>query len=402
MSDILGLVPDPSGRGTFNIFTTCLSVLILCSWTAIHIKITEHLLYNKMLYALMTIFAPEVTLTVAIVELVSVVQHKRKLKVTSELIGTEQEEKTEQQQLKWTLVEGFYALMGGFLIKDGPTEHVASLSDMITLTGHGVISCRPSYSKDIRDKSKADTLSKLITIFQAMWFVIQCIARHVQHLPLSTLELGTLGYVAITFMMYGVWTHKPKDVRTCIVIEVKEAWCNQNWIRFLDKQQTDSEQTGQPKRKAMANTVDPLYWLRLWSMPLLLSSSRMGQELRNDKSTRRFASLVYVVVCISFGVWHCVAWNNYFPSRIEQLLWRISSVLSALPGVILLIAFKTSKFGESGHPVRLALASGLIFVWTALYIFARGFLFVEMFLSLRRMPAAVFETVKWTDFIPHI
>jgi hypothetical protein len=34
--------PEPRGRGTFNILSTCLTTMILCVWTAIHLNIPDH------------------------------------------------------------------------------------------------------------------------------------------------------------------------------------------------------------------------------------------------------------------------------------------------------------------------------------------------------------------------
>ncbi|EMD31967.1 hypothetical protein CERSUDRAFT_25736, partial [Gelatoporia subvermispora B] len=113
-----------------------------------------------------------------------------------------------------TLTEGFYARMGGFDIglRDGHRETVVTLERIIELEDKRQIARSTTFTFQINDKSKADTFSKLITLTQVMWFVLQCCARTAQHLPLSILEVGTLGYVAITVILYLVWFYKPKDV----------------------------------------------------------------------------------------------------------------------------------------------------------------------------------------------
>ena len=46
----------------------------------------------------------------------------------------------------------------------------------------------------INDRNKADTLLRVIALAQGIWFVINCLARAAQHLPLTTLELTVLAF----------------------------------------------------------------------------------------------------------------------------------------------------------------------------------------------------------------
>jgi len=55
-----------------------------------------------------------------------------------------------------------------------------------SLTGNG------DFSKaEIEDKSKGAAISKCVVILQTGWFVTQCVARGVQGLPITKLELAT-------------------------------------------------------------------------------------------------------------------------------------------------------------------------------------------------------------------
>ena len=47
---------------------------------------------------------------------------------------------------------------------------------------------------ELKDKGKSDALTKFIVLLQTLWFVIQCIARGIQHLPITELEIVTLAY----------------------------------------------------------------------------------------------------------------------------------------------------------------------------------------------------------------
>ena len=46
--------------------------------------------------------------------------------------------------------------------------------------------------EEIEDRSKADGLTKTIALGQSLWFIAQCLARRVQHLDLTLVELLTL------------------------------------------------------------------------------------------------------------------------------------------------------------------------------------------------------------------
>ena len=67
--------------------------------------------------------------------------------------------------------------------------------------------------EEIEDRSKADGFSKTIALGQTLWFVAQCIARRVQHLDLTLVELLTLSLAVLNGVMYFLWWNKPMDVR---------------------------------------------------------------------------------------------------------------------------------------------------------------------------------------------
>ncbi|KAJ7057624.1 hypothetical protein C8F01DRAFT_1027881, partial [Mycena amicta] len=66
--------------------------------------------------------------------------------------------------------------------------------------------------EDIEDKSKADGLAKLLVALQALWFCLQCISRAAQHLPISLLEITTVGHALYTLFTYVLWAYKPMNI----------------------------------------------------------------------------------------------------------------------------------------------------------------------------------------------
>lgn len=65
---------------------------------------------------------------------------------------------------------------------------------------------------EIRDKSKSDGVSKALVCVQACWFCAQCASRIAQGLPITLLELNTLGHSVCALLIYLIWWHKPADV----------------------------------------------------------------------------------------------------------------------------------------------------------------------------------------------
>ncbi|OCH84677.1 hypothetical protein OBBRIDRAFT_839524 [Obba rivulosa] len=74
-----------------------------------------------------------------------------------------------------------------------------TLNDFLKAQDQGVIDPK-SYADEIRDRSKTDTLFTLlrvITCLQAFRLVTECIVRAIRHLPITTFEFSTVGYVIV-------------------------------------------------------------------------------------------------------------------------------------------------------------------------------------------------------------
>ena len=67
--------------------------------------------------------------------------------------------------------------------------------------------------EEIGDRSKSDGFSKTIALGQTFWFVAQCLARIIQHLDLTLVELLTLSLAVLNGVMYFLWWNKSLDVR---------------------------------------------------------------------------------------------------------------------------------------------------------------------------------------------
>src|SRR5712671_4535643 len=104
--------------------------------------------------------------------------------------------------------------MGGFMEYEGNQPIRVLFPETLqsySLTGNGDF---PRISKaEIEDRSKGDAISKSVAILQTGWFVTQCIARALQGLPITELELVTVAFATLNFVIYLLWWDKPLNVQ---------------------------------------------------------------------------------------------------------------------------------------------------------------------------------------------
>ncbi len=72
--------------------------------------------------------------------------------------------------------------------------------------------------EELEDRAKGDFLSKAVAILQVSWFVIQVIARFVQGLAVTELEVITLALASMNAVMFFFWWNKPLGVKLPVKI----------------------------------------------------------------------------------------------------------------------------------------------------------------------------------------
>ena len=72
----------------------------------------------------------------------------------------------------------------------------------------------------MEDKSKQDTIAKVVTCFQFGCLIHQCLGRAAQRLTITTMELSAFAIVVCSIMTSLCWLHKPSDVRTPIKLRL--------------------------------------------------------------------------------------------------------------------------------------------------------------------------------------
>jgi hypothetical protein len=199
-------------RSTASLLWTCVLTLTICVYTVIHINLPlpngkpySHILC-KIKWAVFAVLAPELALTMALQQWNAARTLKRELNSLSSKRNDENLDAKSKQKFSTTYC--FYAVMGGFVVDVSDIHDSLSL---VTLQPLGILELAEKgrflelSENAIKDKSKADTLAKLLVCVQGMWMVIQCAGRKAEGLPISLLEIHVLVHVACALCMYALW-----------------------------------------------------------------------------------------------------------------------------------------------------------------------------------------------------
>ncbi|KAF8953236.1 hypothetical protein BDZ97DRAFT_1929852 [Flammula alnicola] len=322
----------------------------------------------------------------------------------------------------WTITHGFFVQMGGFLLcKGGRPIRTLDYEGLKKLITDKAIEIPTITEVEIKDRSKGDFISKGIVVLQTTWFVIQCIARWSEKLPLTELEVVTLAFAVLNAITYGLWWNKPQNVGVAVCLEEKKVGTDGDgdadtvgleteatippkvgWLRRKLKEDFEDEDIG--GGESLTSWLSFLLVVVPWRIVgngALRVPMFYAQEF-NDVRVVEISALL--VIAILFGSMHLIAWPFTFPSRTEQLLWRISALVITAEPAWLALAFPLERFVESDH--RFMWVRWLVYIplllGLPLYVIARIFLLTEAFLSLRVQPPAAYQSIEWTSVIPHL
>jgi hypothetical protein len=252
---------------------------------------------------------------------------------------------------------------------------------------------------ELKDKGKSDVLTKLLVLVQILWFVIQCIARGIQHLPLTELEVVTLAYTMLNFFIYIFWWDKPQNVGCPIRVYKASTAKHKKGGKEVDMWQTGSI-TGSVQKVLMyfAGEQDGYVdYSRESSLPMFWS----GRQDPNDTATF-LAPGGMSLVAMGFGAIHFIVWHSEFPSRTELILWRVACILLTTipitPWIAIVAIWGTSELPQWMTITFLAILS----LHPPLYIASRAATLLIASTALRSLPDAALIDVDWTAFIPHI
>ncbi|SJK96890.1 uncharacterized protein ARMOST_00138 [Armillaria ostoyae] len=362
-------LPASSGaqRTVFNIVRSCLATIFASTWFAVHPNVPGRNITTKGAISCaierarilaIAILAPEVIVAWAADQFIVAykVCHGTDISISSVIRRVWRGEKRKDFP-DLTMAHGFFLSMGGFYytgkvvvfdevpdtdvhVDDSDATFTTPLSPSSnfelwtvadspgSLLSFEILESQSDLMKNLadisaetmEDKSKGDALSKMFSILQISWFIAQCIARVVQGLSITLLEMTALAFAGLSMITYFLWWYKPLNVKYHMPLDGRE------W---------------RPSRSERQHwETAKLIWMS-WLFDGV-AGSIFGEsqsvyqyaDIRDGASpfssgttgggSRRFK--IMVGVGSLFGAFHCAAWSFHFPSDNEMALWRSSSV----------------------------------------------------------------------------
>lgn len=221
---------EPRGRGTFGITFTCSVVLFFCVWTSVHPNImpgvsSDYRRYYKFMFMLVSLIVPEGVIVCAFGQW-----------RTAKQIHAAWRKELGLPELTWVdtllfwrtsddgldLEGAFFVVMGGFVlnIEAADSKAITTLTPcgFLRFLKEGYIHPRTFDKRAIQDKGKSSNIAKLVATSQALWLLVQCLARWMSQLRLTLLEVHVGIQVLCTIIVCALWWSKPLDVNDPISI----------------------------------------------------------------------------------------------------------------------------------------------------------------------------------------
>ncbi|KIK66310.1 hypothetical protein GYMLUDRAFT_157806 [Collybiopsis luxurians FD-317 M1] len=471
--------PDSRDCGSFNcrtkfqIIWSCIAVLVACTWVSVHPNIpgptegTRKVLTRKIGLMMLSLLAPEL-----------LVMWAARQTVDAWLLT----EKYRHQG--WTTSHAMFALMGGFaLYKDNKLVSVLRFYPVEIREPHADFIGRIPEC-EIKDRSRVDWFGKFIAIGQTSWFIAQLFARWDQNLAITELELMTVAFATLNFIVYFLWWDKPQGVGCHIRIPAVRSTSDAEKQEHGYRSESAVKPSRLPSEQRPSSHQSIPFWMEVslssffilapplhllffimgklrhsllgsfhqiqawWSSPNNPTSTDIDLEKAGHyiRLVARFLvpTRLYVITvlqhegpwdrvlsfewdpydiaeehsvlfsratsllfqaAVAFGAIHCAAWNFPFPTSLEQLLWRISSLMATLMPILYTVFLYIGQVFLRrclGKTLTRFLAVTFDFIILLLYISARLALIIQSFLALRDLPPSALQGVVWSTFIPHI
>ena len=426
-------------RGTWDIVQSCALTIFLCTYTAIFLNVKPDLkrreyIWYKVKWVLFTLYCPEIVTAMAFEQWKSAKQSmldmKRMCDDQQAQAGGNEEKGVritppESKTATWSSTHGFLADAGGIHLKFPDSNSFPVNSYQLRRLVEGGHIPYPSIErKTILDKNKADMFARVVTTIQVIWFTVQCVARGAQGLRLTTLELLTLAFAVCAFHAVLFWQDKPLDVDDPVVLDCSKS-LNDVLYDFDQPTCPANEYTQTPldflEPGPRFSYVIPFFkgmaWTaNIWPIERTSPVSTFPNTVTVLPGGLTFGDIMlgWLLVLMYYGI-HFAAWNFAFPTPIEELMWRIAAVMQAATVTLFVLACWPGNFlskyvfgTQAPYTFQQAMDTPrwLSRIWAipiiAMYLFARAYIVVEGFVSLRTQPAVMFRTVNWWGFIPHI
>lgn len=397
---LYGWQPEPNGRGTWSLAWSCLATIFICTWSALHLDVPHrhvwyHFIYLKIGWLIIAALMPEYMLFKAASNFCMARKYQEAL-IKADKPG-------------WDLTQMQFALASGFWLRAGsryPMDHpdipnhrlnvfagrngrACTVFELKHLLDNKKISSRPPVpTGELKSRGKSDMVVKVIAILQISWFGIQELIRAIQHLQLTAIEIMTAAFVVCSLSTYGLSWKQPQNVEYPV---------------YLDMISTGDAKSESSDLEPPTTPMEGLFKKRIrlidGDMPIFPSGSINASVKDVTNWAVHFAPYMLLILsgCV-FGAVHCFAWNSPFPTSQERLAWRIcSATTTALPALLTLrMLFQKEPCIELDDVLKAYYKFPI-----AIYILGRLTIIILALMSLRALPANIFQTIEWTLYLPH-
>ncbi len=302
----------------------------------------------------------------------------------------------------------------------GTEEEQSDPNEPCTLTPHGVLKLvelgkLPEISADeVRDKSNADSLAKILVFWQALWMIVQVIARTANRLPVTLLELHTVLHTFCAVVMYITWWAKPVDVdlpTEATALTPQECDKLRNGVDEPNPTNPFAATAGgEPHDRRYLTTragLGKLMYLDLAENQNILRHyfTVMESAYRTLWASRKrlwVEGLFIALVGLIYGGVHLAAWNYRFPSQAEKILWQVASLITAIAWSTFVFSLCLSILVPENSK-WIGRICGVVFgigVFPCLGV--RIYLLLEGFIGLRKLPMGSYKEIEWVNAWPHI
>ncbi|RAK82203.1 uncharacterized protein BO72DRAFT_420195 [Aspergillus fijiensis CBS 313.89] len=435
-SIVHGWVPSPEGRGSLDILRSCCTTIILCCWVSVYPNVGSpndskwHPLVDKFNLFCISLLGPDFLFEIAWGQFESARKSVRVFRNDTRLNKT----------FEWTYRHAFFVDMGGIHLRspDFPEGSPIDARQLYYLLSQDYIDMPDMGQMAIEERNSADTLSRLIAVSQAFWFLVSTFERFRLGISVTTLELTTVAFSLMMLATSITWFHKPSISRPRHISTKNDITTHpqlpDQWYR------TPLEYISHDR---FGIDIHWKYYTRITHilrMPIFSRRvrSRPWDRFPSDTWLRpeyKYSPLA-IIILLGFSALFLVAWDFYFPTYTEKVLWRICSVYNAafsiyggvyyfvemvdMPGPArrcrrspynhdnsdsstgtTLVSVRESLLGlrniSEEYDPDMAVSFRVLVPVTiicALYVFARGYIYVEDFIALRAQPSGAYADVK--------
>jgi hypothetical protein len=281
--------------------------------------------------------------------------------------------------------------------------------------------------ESITDRAESSSLGKALLIVQVGWFCMNGASRLIQRLPISLLEVSTAAHGFCTLLVYLVWWTKPLNIAEGEIIKGEEAREVHALLTCIDYEYSEISSlaervaAGDPSVPTNGNERVILAANALQRLPTTPTarpprpfrihtfSSGPGSTFINSTSHAYYEFTAMAMSPILYGLIHFLVWSDQFPTPLEHLFWRISSVVVLCSGLTAVTSMTMGGYLENltrnnaAINVFVLAVEKLTFpIIPVAHVLASGFLVGESFRQLFFLGPAVYQLPSWSNYWPHL